>query len=304
MTATPSSVPALEVVGVTKRFKQQVAVRDLNLVIPKGTTFGFLGPNGAGKTTTIRMLMGLLRRDAGQVRVLGLDPLRDALTIRQRVGYVPEQQCIYRWMRVDEAIGFCRRVYPTWNEQICSDLLRLFGLPKDKKVRQLSKGMLVKLSLLLALSHDPEMLILDEPMAGLDPLAREELLDGVLRAVAGRERAIVFSSHTFDDVQRMADEVGIMYEGQLLVRAGVDELLRKTKRIRAILKNGQAAGPPPEGTIWHRVQNREWLLTVADFSEATVQRLQAANPLQAVEVSDLGLEDIFKDYVRGWRASA
>lgn len=304
MSTTSSSNPALEIEGLTKRFGQQVAVNDLHLTLPTGTTLGFLGSNGAGKTTTLKMLMGLLRRDMGRVGVLGLDPATEALAIKQRVGYVPEQQFIYRWMRVDEAIGFCRRVYPKWNERVCSDLLRAFRLPPDKKIKQLSKGTVVKLSLLLALSHEPEMLILDEPMAGLDPLVREELLDGVLRTVAEQERSIVISSHTFDDVQRLADVVGIMHEGQLLVHCPIDELLRKTKRIRAVLTNGHPAGAAPEGTIWQRVQNREWLLTVGDFREDTVSRLRIANELQSIEVTDLGLEDIFKDYVRGWRASA
>jgi ABC-2 type transport system ATP-binding protein len=303
MTTSLSADPAVEIVGLTKQFKQQVAVRELNLTIPKGTTFGFLGPNGAGKTTTLKMLMGLLRRDAGRVSVLGLDPARDALEIRRRVGYVPEQQFIYRWMRVDEAVGFCRRIYPTWNESTCSDLLKVFGLSPEKKVKHLSKGMAVKLSLLIALSHEPELLILDEPMAGLDPLVREELLEGVLRTSADRGHAIVFSSHTFDDVQRMADVVGILHEGQLLVHRRVDELLRKTKRIRAVLQNG-ATGKAPEGTVWQRVKNREWLLTVGDYSDDTVPRLQAVNTLQSVEVVDLGLEEIFKDYVRGWRMPA
>lgn len=303
MTASGASEVAVELAGVTKRFKQQVAVKDLSLQIRQGTTLGLLGPNGAGKTTTIKMLMGLLPRDAGRVSVLGVDPAVEHVAVKQRVGYVPEQQFIYRWMRVREAISFCRSLYPQWNETRCSELLRLFQLGPEKKVKAMSKGMVVKLALLLALSHEPEMLVLDEPMAGLDPLVREELLDGVLQSVCERAPTIVFSSHTVADVQRMADVVGIMYEGRLLVHCGVDDLLRGTKRIRAVLKDGQAPAAVPPGTIWQRVQNREWLLTVRDFSAETVERLHTANRLEQLEVTDLGLEDIFKDFVRGWRAS-
>lgn len=301
MTTTGSSDLAVVLAGMTKRFGRQTAVHDLSLQIPKGTTLGFLGPNGAGKTTTIKVLMGLLARDCGEARVLGVDPSLDACAVKQRVGYVPEEQLIYRWMRVGEAIRFCRSFYPAWNDKLCAELLKLFALDTRKKVKHLSKGMVVKLSLLLALSHEPELLILDEPMAGLDPVAREELLDGVLQTLCDREQTVLFSSHTLSDVQRLADTIGIINEGRLLVHSGMDALLRSTKRIRAVLTDGCAPSRPPEHTIWQRVQNREWLLTVKDFSPATVERLRATNRLEQVEVIDLGLEDIFKDYVRGWR---
>lgn len=295
---------AIELSGVTKRFGKSTAVADLNLRIPKGSAFGFLGPNGAGKTTTIKMMMGLCKTTAGIIRVLDLDPIAQGLELKQRVGYVPEQQFIYRWMTTGEAIYFCRRFFPTWNDVLCKQLLKLFQLDEDKKVKQMSKGMVVKLALLLALAHDPELLILDEPMAGLDPVVREELLDGVLQAVCDRKQTIVFSSHTLADVQRLADTVGIIHEGRLLVHSKVDDLLHGTKRIRAVLRDGQKPDHPPPEMIWQRVQNREWLLTVKDFSPELVQRLQSNNPLEHVEVLDIGLEDIFKDYVRSWRVSS
>ena len=161
----------------------------------------------------------------------------------------------------------------------------------------------MKLSLLLAMSHEPDLLILDEPMAGLDPVAREELLDGVLRTVCDRNQTVLFSSHTLADVQRLADTIGIINEGRLLVHDSVDALLGSTKRIHAVLKDGAVPAGAPEGTIWQRVHDREWQLTVNDFSNDTLERLRAANRLEHFEVIDLGLEDIFKDYVRGWRAS-
>ncbi|MBN1341894.1 MAG: ABC transporter ATP-binding protein [Phycisphaerae bacterium] len=300
----PTHETAVEMIGVTRRFAGRPAVDDLSLRIPRGTGLGLIGPNGAGKTTTIKILMGLIRRDAGRVAILGLDPAIDDLTVKQRVGYVPEQQFIYRWMRVSEVIHFARAFYATWNADLADRLMTQFDLPPHKKVKHLSKGAAVKLSLLLAMSHEPDLLILDEPMAGLDPVAREELLDAMVQAICDREQTVILSSHTLADVQRLATRVAILNEGRLKVHAAVDELLAGTKRIRAVLKDGAAPGAPPEQTIWQRVQNREWLLTVKDFSPETVDRLRAANTLDQIEVIDLGLEDIFKDYVRGWRASA
>jgi ABC-2 type transport system ATP-binding protein len=146
--------------------------------------------------------------------------------------------------------------------------------------------------------------VLDEPMSGMDPLAREVFLEGVLRTVADGQRTVLLSSHSIDDVQRLADTVGILHEGRLLAHASVDTLVTRTKRIRAVLHDGCPPRTEPAGTIWQTVARREWSLTVRDFSDDVVHRLAAENPVATVEVSDLSLEDVFKDYVKGRRRSA
>lgn len=302
MTDVDMHAPAVAVEGLTKRFGEQEVIHRLSLSIARGSAFGFLGPNGAGKTTTLKLLMGLLRRDAGAVSVLGIDPAVDDETVKRRVGYVPEQQFIYRWMRVSDAIRFCSPLYPTWSGRRCAELLKLFALDPAKKVKELSKGSVVKLALLLAMAHEPELLILDEPMAGLDPLVRDDLLDGVLRTLCDRERTLIFSSHTMADVQRMADRIGIIDEGVLLYDGPSDRLLNGTKRLRAVLTNGWTPDRPPDGTICHRVTGREWLITVRDFTPETIRRLTVAGKVSHVDVIDLNLEEIFKDYIRGRRA--
>ena len=304
MTTQTENGPAIELARLTKRFDSTLAVDELSLEVPRGTTFGLIGPNGAGKSTTIKMLMGLLSTTGGRARVLGIDPFAEPVRLKQRVGYVPESHHIYRWMRVEEVLGFCRSLYDTWNEQTCREMLGLFGLDPRKKVKHLSKGMLVKLSLLLAVSHDPELLVLDEPMAGLDPVAREEFLDGVLRTICERGQTVLFSTHTLDDVQRLADTVGILYEGRLLVHREVEALLTTTKRIRATLVDGRHPDPPPEQTIWHRVQGREWLITVGDFTDEKARQISEQEAVDHVEVIDLGLEDLFKDFVKGQRVES
>lgn len=302
MTDHTSSAPAIRAVGMTKRFGGTTAVDSLELSIPEGTAFGFLGPNGAGKSTTIKMLMGLLPMDAGSATVLGIDVGSSPQAVRRLVGYVPEQHFIYRWMRVKEVIRFCRSLYETWSDQLCDQLLDQFQLPLGKKVKALSKGMLVKLALLLAVAHEPRLLILDEPTAGLDPLVREEFLDGILRSVDGGQRTVLFSSHTLSDVQRLADSVGIIHEGKLLIHCALDELLSRTKRIRMVINSDQ---PPPgllaQG-ICGRLQRRECVLTVGDFCDETVGRLDDFEGVEVISVTDLTLEDAFKDYINGRRA--
>jgi ABC-2 type transport system ATP-binding protein len=291
--------PAIELLGLTKRFGKKTAVDRLQLTVPRGGVFGLLGSNGAGKSTTLKMLMGMLSITEGEARVLGEDVASRWLTVRQRVGYVPETHHIHRWMRVGEAIGFCRAQFAAWNDQTCRELLELFKLDPARKVKHLSRGMLVKLSLLLAVSHDPEVLLLDEPLSGLDPIAREECLDGVLRTICQRGQTVVVSSHMLDDVRRLADTVGILHEGRLLVHGRVDELLATTKRIRVTLRDGVRPAPVPEDTVYQRLTGREWLLTVRDFTAEKVELVRRLEGAEHVEVLDIGLEDYFKDVVKG-----
>jgi ABC-2 type transport system ATP-binding protein len=299
MIAETTTGAAIELTGVTRRFGKTTAVDDLTLRLPQGHTFGLIGPNGAGKSTTIKMLMGMLRPQAGSVRILGIDVFAEPSRVKRRVGYVSEVPRMYGWMRVGELIGFTRAFYPTWNADECARLLDLFALDPAKKVKHLSRGMAAKLSLLLALAHDPEVLILDEPTSGLDPLVREEFLDGVLGAVCKRRRTVLFSSHALEDVRRLADTVGLLYEGRLLLQRGVEELLASTRRIRAVLRDGCLPRHEPAGLVWQRIERREWLLTVSDFKPDLLPRLRAENDLEHVEVTGLNLEELFKDVVRG-----
>ena len=293
-----NGVPAVELRGLTKRYGKALAVDGLELTVPRGTVLGLLGPNGAGKSTTLRMLMGLPRPTSGSMSVLGLDVFRAPAAVKQRVGYVPETPYIHRWMTVGEVIRFARALYSTWNDEQCESLLDLFHLSRAKRVRQLSKGMLAKVSLLIALAHEPELLVLDEPLSGLDPIARDEFLDGVLHGLCAGDRTVLFSSHQLDDVNRLSDSVAVLCAGHLLVHCSLDEL-RSAKRVRAVLQDGRLPRDPPREMIWQSINRREWLLTLYPFSTDAVDRLTDANPVSGIEVFDLSLDDIFKDFIRG-----
>jgi ABC-2 type transport system ATP-binding protein len=206
-------------------------------------------------------------------------------------------------MRVGEVVGFCKSCFRSWNDQTCREMIDLFGLDTEKKVKHLSKGMQTKLALLLAVSHEPDLLLLDEPLSGLDPIAREEFLDGVLRTICDRGQTVLISSHMLDDVRRLADTVGILHEGRLLLQGNLDDLLASTKRICATLRDGRPPGQTPEGTIYQQVQGRQWTLTVRDFTPEKVQQVGALEGVEHVSVVELGLEDLFKDFIRGQRAA-
>lgn len=298
MIAPTQDDPAIELFHLTKRFGRTLAVNELSLKIPRGSTFGLLGPNGAGKSTAIKMMMGMLSITSGAARILGVQVEVDPVEVKQRVGYVPEVHHVYRWMRVGEAIGFCKSCFRSWNDELCREMLDRFALDPTKKVKHLSKGMQTKLAL-LAVSHEPELLLLDEPLSGLDPIAREEFLDGVLRTICDRGQTVLISSHMLDDVRRLADTVGILYEGRLLLHGDVDTLLTSTKRITATLRDGCRPTQAPHGAIWQRIQGREWTITVRDFAPEKVQQVRAIDGVENVAVVDLGLEDLFKDFIRG-----
>jgi len=224
--------------------------------------------------------------------------------LKRRIGYVPELHHLYGWMTVQEIIQFVSTFYGTWDAGLCDQLLSLFELPPDKKVKSLSKGMTAKLGLLLALAHRPELLILDEPTSGLDPLAREEFLDGVLRAGGQTDQTVLFSSHQVDDVERIADEIGIMAQGRLVIHQSVDSVRNDVKRIRAVLQDGSLPQHVPPETMWQAINRREWTLTVYPFRQGTLDDVVRNNPVVNAEVIDISLEDIFKDVVRGQKEGA
>lgn len=290
---------AIECQNLTRRFRWQHAVANLNLRLARGRTLGFVGLNGAGKTTAIRMMVGLLKPTSGTVRVAGCEIPRERDKMKPLVGYVPDRPTVYPWMRVREAIAFCRTFYPRYNDQRVAELMRVLDLDPDRRVKHLSKGNAAKVSLLLAVGHDPQVLILDEPMSGLDPLAREQFLEGVLSVGSSLGQTILFSSHSLADVTRVADEVALMHEGKLLLHSPIGELLDRTKRLRAVLQDNDAPGEAPPGTVWQQVSGREWLLTIRDFEPARVEFLRARNRIEHLDVQDVTLDDVFKDLVRG-----
>jgi ABC-2 type transport system ATP-binding protein len=308
---------AIELHKLTRRFGRQAAVDDVTLRVARGRTLGFIGLNGAGKTTAIRMMVGLLPPTNGSVRVAGCELPRERAALKPLVGYVPDRPTVYPWMRVREALRFCRTFYPHYDTKRVTELLRLLDLDPSKRVKHLSKGNAAKLSLLLAVGHDPQVLILDEPMSGLDVIAREQFLEGVLSVGAagggsggaaapgdrgGIPRTVLFSSHSLADVSRVADEIALMHEGKLLLHSPIDELLERTKRLRVVLHDGAAPTEPPAGTVFQQVRGREWLLTVRDFEPGRLESFRARNPVAHVDVHDVTLDDVFKDVVRGRQA--
>ncbi|MCC6485186.1 MAG: ABC transporter ATP-binding protein [Armatimonadetes bacterium] len=283
---------AIETSGLTKKFRRADAVHELSLKAPKGSVYAFLGRNGAGKTTTIRMLLDLLDRTSGDAKVLGMDCRREALEIKRRVGYVAEGCRMYDWMRVDEIIWFCKGFYPSWDDSFASDLKHRLDLDGEKKIAELSRGTQARLLLLLSMAFHPELLILDEPTAGLDVVVRRNFLEGVIELLSEEGRTVFFSSHLVHEVERVADWVGIIHKGSLIFSGPIDELKNQVKLLYLTYDSLPASFSSIPGILKVDRNRRQAAVTVRDFSEATVKTARELGA-SGVTVNDLSLEDIF-----------
>ena len=281
-----------------RQFGARWAVQNLNLKVPQGCVYGFLGLNGAGKSTTIRMLMGLLTPTTGVVNVLGCDPVCEDTEIKRRVGYVPDLPTFYDWMTPRELCALCQHYRRgEWDAARAANLLKVFKVPADQKVRTLSKGQRAKVSLILALAFNPEMLVLDEPTGGLDPLARRQFIEGVLAEFMEGDRTIFISSHLVNEIAGLVDRYGILHEGRLIRTGRVEELLQSMKRVRLCFEGTAPRSCACDGLLRFRANGREALVTVEGFdAERTVRSLQALQPAQ-VTVEDLTLEEAFVEIV-------
>jgi ABC-2 type transport system ATP-binding protein len=220
----------VELQDVEKRYRR-FTLSGLNACLPEGEILGLIGPNGAGKTTTLRILLNLVRIDSGKVRLFGLDHQRHNLKIKRRVGFVSEEPRFYDDRTVAWTGDFVSGLYPTWDTNLYQKLIGDFSLSRTKKIRELSKGMRVKLSLVLALAHRPELLILDEPTAGLDPIIRRELLEMLRKENHERGTSVIISSHITDDITRIADRIIFLIAGRIALTDEKDQLLSRWKRI-------------------------------------------------------------------------
>ena len=240
---TPTPATVIEVSALTRRFDLKLALDSLDLSVPRGCVFGLVGANGAGKTTLIRHVLGLLKAQSGSVRVFGLDPVADPVGVLGRIGYLSENRDLPAWMRVDELMRYTQAFYPRWDAAYAGQLRRQFGLEPSARIRHLSRGEIAKAGLLVALAHRPELLLLDEPSSGLDPVVRRDILEAIIRTVAEEGRTVLFSSHLLDEVERVSDRLAMMVEGRFVLSGTLDEI--KESHHQFTLRFDTAPAQPP-----------------------------------------------------------
>jgi len=231
-----NDAPVIHTQSLCKNYGPTEALRGLDLSVPRGSLCGFLGRNGAGKTTTLKILMGLARPTSGHAEVFGLpcDSTFSSLEIRTRAAFITEAKSLFPYMTVDQVIAFTRGFFPQWRSDLEQHYRRLFELPPGRNVRGLSKGMLSKLHLLLALCRNAELLILDEPTEGLDPVVTEQVLQVLISFVSEGQATVFFSSHRLPEIEQVCDRICLIHEGRLVFQDTLDDLKEHCRRVQFV----------------------------------------------------------------------
>ncbi len=281
---------AVQVDHLSRAFRGKQALQDVTLHIPVGSIFGLVGLNGAGKTTLIRHLIGGLRAKHGSVQVLGEDPTKNPEGVLKKVGYLTEEDTLPKWMSVGELIDFTRAIYPSWDDKYADELCDMFGLTRKTHLASLSKGQRARAGLLVAIAHRPELLVLDEPSSGLDPIARSDILEAIVRTISDDGRTVLFSSHLLDEVDRVCDSVAMMREGELIETSTVQKLENRYHEI--ICRPDQPWQKPPEanGVFGWRQKGDEWSAVVdGKLTDAADHKTK----LSTIQQRDISLERWF-----------
>jgi ABC-2 type transport system ATP-binding protein len=290
--------PVIRLNQVTKTYGDQRALDAVSLEVPPGVVCALLGENGAGKTTMIRILLGLTEPDAGLAVVLGLDSTRQGQEVRSRIGYVPERPTLYEWMTVSEIGWFTAGFYGSGFYQRYLDLATGYKLPLKRKIKSLSKGMRAKVSLSLALAHEPELLILDEPTSGLDTLVRREFLEGMVD-IAAAGRTVLLSSHQIGEVERVADIVAILRSGKLLLVERLEDLKDQIRELNISLHEDSSSLPRISGEILSQRRHRQqFQLLVRGLGESELAALHENSAIAELGVRTPSLEEIFVAYLK------
>ena len=280
---------AIEIRGLIKNYPK-FKLGPLDLTVPRGAIYGLIGPNGAGKTTAIDLIFGMGQTDGGEIRALGLDHQRDAIELKRRAAYVSPDLNFLVWGKVGRAIRFVRGFYPNWDDAYCAALMKSFHLDVGEKIATLSFGAKTKLSLLLALSRRPEILILDEPTTGLDAVSKQQVFSELLKAVETGERTVLISSHGLSDIERFADHVGMIKNGKLLLEGRMDEVVDRFRMAEFFSENKTPFHNRDGFIVLKRNENR-WHALVDQKSSG--QDWLQARGAENISLTRLTLEDLF-----------
>src|SRR3954454_3428368 len=281
---------ALQLDGLGKRYGSKWAVRDCTLEIPAGTVTALVGPNGAGKTTLLQLAVGLTRASAGEVSALGHSPRRDAAAVLPRLGFVAQEHPLYKGISVGEMLKLGRKLNPTWDEAFALQRVRALGLPLDQKAGKLSGGQQAQVALTLALAKRPDLLVLDEPVASLDPLARREFLQSLMEAVAEGGLTVILSSHILADLERVCDHIVILANGRTQLASAIDDVVA-THRLLTGPRTDAAAIARLHDVVSERHTERQTSLLV----RANGHVYDAAWELHEVDLEEIVLAYLARD---------
>jgi ABC-2 type transport system ATP-binding protein len=288
--AEPAAV--VDIRNVTRSFGDKVALDDVTFRVATGSVVGLVGENGAGKTTLIKHILGLLKAQSGSVRVFGADPVADPVGVLARVGYLSEEPDMPGWMRVRELIRYVAAFYPTWDHNYAEQLRLEFALDPNAKIKHLSKGQRARAGLLVALAYRPQLLLLDEPSSGLDPIVRRDILGAIVRTIADEGRTVLFSSHLLGEVERVSDQVAMIKSGRILFCDALDRVKTLHARLTLRFEDPRRSPPSLPGALSWDGSGCEWTALCAGQANQ-LQSAAAALGARIVEQSSVSLDEIF-----------
>ncbi len=286
------SEPIISVSELTRRFGDTTALDSVSLSLPSGAVYGLVGANGAGKTTLIRHLLGLLRAEGGTVRVFGLDPVADPVGVLSRIGYLSEENDLPGWMRTGELVHYSRAFYPAWDDAYADELRQAFALDPGAKIKSLSRGQKARAGLLVALAHRPELLLLDEPSSGLDPVVRRDILEAIMRTIAHEGRTVLFSSHLLEEVERVADHITLISHGRIALSAPLEDVKASHRHVTVRLAQPRPQPPGVAGVLRWEGGGEEWT-AIHSGDPGQLQADVAACGARVVESRAPSLDEIF-----------
>ncbi|MHC4681076.1 MAG: ABC transporter ATP-binding protein [Planctomycetota bacterium] len=287
----------IDVQNLVKYYDGRCVLDGIDFSVPRGCIYGLLGRNGAGKTTIIRILLGLEPPTRGRTCLLETDSADLPAKIRGRIGCVAEGHNLIQNYKVGRLIGLCKDLSLQWNDEFFDHLIETFRLPMDRRVRELSIGMRAQLNLSLAMAIDPELLILDDPTLGLDTVARRQFLELAIEIIQKQGRTILFCSHILSDVERIADRIGILAAGNLVVDCPLEQLKDRVKKLRVIFPEAAPANLYLTEIVNRHIEGREMVITVANWNKQKQTILDTFKPSSCTEVP-MSLEDIFIECTR------
>ena len=296
MVGSPRVESVIIVSELTRRFGAMTALDSVSLSVTRGAVHGLVGANGAGKTTLIKHILGLLRAASGSVRVFGLDPVADPVAVLSRIGYLSEENDLPGWMRVDELIRYSRAFYPAWDDVYAEELRQTFDLDPTTKIRDLSRGQKARAGLLIALAYRPELLVLDEPSSGLDPIVRRDILRAIIRTIANEGRTVFFSSHLLEEVEQVADHVTMISQGRIAQCAPLKALRESHRCVTVHFAQSRPRPPAVAGVLRWDGGGREWT-AVVDRDSGELEGAVAGWGGRVVAENAPSLEELFIAHV-------
>ena len=287
----------IEIKSLIKNFKGKKVLNNLSLSVPRGAVFGLIGKNGAGKTTLIKTVLGLFMSSSGTVHTLSDNPWKFCDDTKAKLGYVPQSDRVYPWLTVRQLIDYTASFYNHWNNQLIGKLLQEWEIDENEKIGLLSEGQAQKVSIIVSLGHEPELLIFDEPVASLDPSARRQFIKTILDIVSDRECTIFFSTHITSDLERVAGHVAILKDGVIDFCGELDTLKDEVKRLRIHTRQSLPEKMKLEGFIHCESSINEAIVSVRGYKPSMKEYIENTYKAQ-VEIEDLNLEEIFLELNR------